>query len=286
MDGDRHGSHLLSGFRVTRLERNGTGVPGGAVAISGAHPGRRAVRVDSVTVDPLVLMTEVERATQRLLGSVAALDDAGVAAPSRLPGWTRGHVLTHVARHADGYANLLTWARTGVRTPQYASVEARGADIDAGAARPAAAHLDDIRASAARFAEAAAAMPAEAWTVTVQPTTGPARPAAALPWGRLREVEVHHVDLDTGYAPDDWPEAFSHHLLREVVNGVGRRPGAPALVLRPTELAHPLAIGEPEGAVTVAGPTAALAAWLAGRSDGAGLDVSPDGALPTPPSWL
>ena len=44
-----------------------------------------------------------------------------------LPGWTVGHVLTHVARNADAYTNLLTWARTGVETPAYASPEAREA---------------------------------------------------------------------------------------------------------------------------------------------------------------
>ena len=33
-------------------------------------------------------------------------------APSALPGWTRAHVLTHLARNADAMVNLLTWART------------------------------------------------------------------------------------------------------------------------------------------------------------------------------
>src|SRR5256885_15091039 len=58
--------------------------------------------------------------------------------PSLLPGWTRGHVLTHVARNGDGLGNLLRWARTGTETPMYASREARRADIEAGAGRSAA----------------------------------------------------------------------------------------------------------------------------------------------------
>ena len=48
-----------------------------------------------------------------------------MAGPSLLPGWSRGHVLTHLARNADGAVNLLTWARTGVETPQYVSQEQR-----------------------------------------------------------------------------------------------------------------------------------------------------------------
>jgi maleylpyruvate isomerase len=78
-----------------------------------------------MTADPLVLVPEVDRATDRLLATVSSLTGDDVAVPSLLPGWTRGHVLTHLARHADGGVNLLTWARTGVPTPQYESVARR-----------------------------------------------------------------------------------------------------------------------------------------------------------------
>ena len=76
--------------------------------------------------------------TDRLLATAGALDDAQAAAPSRLPGWTRGHILTHLARNADGFRNLLIWARTGTETPMYPSEESRDRDIEAGARRPAA----------------------------------------------------------------------------------------------------------------------------------------------------
>lgn len=239
-----------------------------------------------MTVDPLVLMTEVHQATQRLLRSAAALDDAAVAGPSLLPGWTRGHVLAHLARHADGCTNLLTGARTGQHVAQYASAAARTQDIEAGAGRPVAVHLADLRASAQRLAAAADAMSGEAWTVTVHPTTSGPRPAAALVWGRLREVEVHHVDLLVDYRPGDWSAAFSQHLLREVVRGFGQRPDAPAVLLRPTDDEHPLTVGGRTAEATVTGPSAELAAWLTGRDDGASLQVLPAGALPTVPRWM
>jgi maleylpyruvate isomerase len=237
-----------------------------------------------VTVDPLVLMTEVDRATERLLRTAAELDDAAVTAPSKLPGWTRGHVLTHVARNADAYTNLLTWARTEEETPGYATATARAEGIEAGAGRPAAEHLADIRAAHERFADAAAAMPAKAWAF-VLPSTG--LPAAAVPWARLREVEVHHVDLAAGYTPDDWTEAFAQRLLREIVAKVNAADPQPSsLVLRPDGVDHSLTIGKPGDGPTVGGPTRSIAAWLAGRGDGAGLSVSPDGPLPTPPKWM
>jgi maleylpyruvate isomerase len=234
-----------------------------------------------VTVDPLVLMTDVDRATERLLRTAEALDAGAVAEPSLLPGWTRGHVLTHVARNADAYTNLLTWARTGVETPGYATPAARVEGIEAGAGRPLRDQIDDIRAAHERFADAGAAMPAEAWTFHL-PSTG--QSASAVPWARLREVEVHHVDLGAGYAPGDWSDAFALRLLREIVTGFP--PEAGPLVLRPFGTEHPLTIGDPAGAPVVGGPTRSIAAWLAGRGDGADLTVAPDGELPTPPVWM
>ncbi|WP_328467281.1 maleylpyruvate isomerase family mycothiol-dependent enzyme [Actinoplanes sp. NBC_00393] len=232
-----------------------------------------------MTIDPLVLMTDVEAATEALLRTAEGLDDAAVGEPSLLPGWTVGHVLTHVARNADAYTNMLTWARTGVETPAYAGPDARRAGIEAGAGRPLSEQIADIREAHERFADAAAAMPASAWAFHLPPPVG--QSAAGVPWGRLREVEVHHVDLGRGYTPADWTDAFALRLLREIVTGA--HDDAPAMTLRPFGLDHPLTIGD-DGPV-VGGPTKSIAAWLAGRADGADLTVSPDGELPTPARW-
>ena len=232
-----------------------------------------------MTVDPLVLMTDVEAATEQLLRTAESLDPGSVAKPSELPGWTVGHVLTHVARNADAYTNLLTWARTGVETPAYPTPTARVEGIEAGAGRPLPEQIEDIRTAHERFADAAAAMPAEAWTFHL-PSTG--QSAAAVPWARLREVEVHHVDLGAGYSPADWPDAFALRLLREIVSGAT---AGPAMVLRPNGIDHPFTIGDAAGAPEVSGPTRSIAAWLAGRADGTDLAVSPEGELPTPARW-
>jgi maleylpyruvate isomerase len=235
-----------------------------------------------VTADPLLLLAELDRATDRLLATAAGLDDAGVAAPSALPGWTRGHVLAHVARNADGMSNLLVWARTGVVTPQYAPGQ-RERDIAAGTPRGAAAQIADVRESAARYAAAAAKMSPPDWVVMLDLPAGP-QPAAYGVWRRLREVEVHHVDLDAGYTTADWPESFTHRLLHEVCSGLSTRDDVPAVTVRPSETGHPLAIGS--GGPVVAGPAYALAGWLTGRSAATGLTVSPDGPLPAVPAWM
>jgi maleylpyruvate isomerase len=237
-----------------------------------------------VTADPLVLITEVDRATGRLLDTAARLTDRDIAGASRLPGWTRGHVLTHLARNADGLTNLLSWARTGVRTPQYASWDKRNADIEAGAPRAAAEQVEDLRAAIGRFSAAAEQMPAEAWAVELD--TEPRQPAAGVIWRRLREVEVHHVDLDAGYEPADWPDAFSHRLLHDIMATLGKRADAPAVALHAVDLGHALPFGAAGEVPTVTGPAYAIAGWLSGRSRGDELTLDPPGPLPEPPPWI
>ena len=140
--------------------------------------------------------------------------------------------------------------------------------------------MEDIRAAHDRFADAAAAMPAQAWTFHLDFI---GMPAAGVPWARLREVEVHHVDLARGYTPADWSDAFALRLLREVVTTASAE--FPAMILRPYGIDHPLTIGTAGDPPVVGGPTKSLAAWLSGRGDGADLTVSPDGELPTPARW-
>src|ERR1041384_868904 len=82
-----------------------------------------------------VVMKAVRTATDLLTEAVADLDEQNGKAPTALPGWTRAHVLSHLARNADALVNLLTWARTGIEHPMYASKADRDADIEEGAQR-------------------------------------------------------------------------------------------------------------------------------------------------------
>src|SRR5262245_60740584 len=114
--------------------------------------------------DPVRDLATLQTATDRLLTAAAGLDDAAVAGPSRLPGWSRGHVLAHLARNADALVNAFA------SRPMYASGEAREAEIERDAPRPLVVQLDDVRESATRFQAAlATAQTAEAdWSRTVE----------------------------------------------------------------------------------------------------------------------
>lgn len=176
----------------------------------------------------------IDAATRRLLVTVESLDDDAVAEPSLLPGWTRGHVLAHVARNADALRNLLIWARTGVVTPGYRSKQARDEDIEAGAGRPVAEQAADIAASADAFLAEAALLPAEAWKAEVSIGGPELFPARLVLSKRLVEVELHHTDLGSGYTRADWPGAFAELELPE-----------PMHTLRATRLATGEVLGEP-----------------------------------------
>lgn len=229
----------------------------------------------------------VTAATERLVATAATLDDQALRAPSLCPGWTRAHVLAHVARNADALTNLLTWARTGRENPMYPSAEARTADIEAGARWSAAELLDDLNASADRFTKAVMDMPDHGWEQAVRlgaAGRGDSVPGRRVLWLRLRELEIHHADLDAGYGPADWPDGFVRRAMDETVRAFGRRDDVPAIaVAADGAAAEPLGT---DATVTVSGAAASLLGWLTGRSAGDDLTVDPPQALPPLPSWL
>ena len=162
------------------------------------------------------LSDQIDQATQRLLDTARIITDADLRAPSLLPGWTRAHVLAHVARNADAMRNVLGGVRTGEDRPGYASAEAREAGIEQDAGRPARELTTDLADSAMALRTVARQLPDEGWQVPVRMLDpGPRFPAAELLTRRLVEVELHHGDLGAGYGPAGWPAAFAAMELGE-----------------------------------------------------------------------
>lgn len=220
-----------------------------------------------------------------LRGLMMRMGDDAFAAPSALPGWSRAHLLSHIARNADGMINLLTWARTGVETPAYASTEQRNADIDAGALRAPAVIRDDVVDSSDRLAQAARAMPQEAWSATVRNVQGREIPATDITWIRAREMWVHSVDLDVGASFTDFPPPMVVELLTDVAAAMGVKDDCPGLRLVAAD-GGTWTVGDQADAVTVTGAAPKLAAWLLGRSRGKSLRREGGGKLPALPRWL
>jgi maleylpyruvate isomerase len=225
------------------------------------------------------LLTALPGADDRLLSTLGSLTDDAVRRPSLLPGWTIGHVLTHLARNADALVNLCDWARTGVRKPMYASVEAREADIEAGAGRALGVQVEDLQAAEARLRERFEDLPDAAWEAEVSWPSGVSRTADQIVVARLNEVEVHHVDLGLGYSFDDVPAELREVLLTYVTT---RWPDDVPVMLRSSD-SEWTSPDRPGDARIVTGGNAALLSWVLGRDDGSTL--SADGGLPDIPRW-
>jgi maleylpyruvate isomerase len=151
-------------------------------------------------------VADVLAAHATLVHHLRSLDGADPSLPSRLPEWTVGHVLTHISRNADGIVSMLDGM------PQYPhGFAGRNGDIEAGASRPWAELVDDVEATSASVDERLATHTDWRGTAT---TLGGDRPMAMVPFLRLREVAVHHVDLGLGYEFTDLPARYLRKDLR------------------------------------------------------------------------
>lgn len=226
--------------------------------------------VNSDHVDDRGIRAEIES----VLASHAALD-AHLASsdpldPARatvLEGWTVGHVLTHIARNADGIVSMLDGLA------QYPhGAEGRNADIAAGSVRPWAELIADVASTSARLG-ARLSEPGVDWSGTVTMLPGE-RPKASVPLMRQREVEVHRADLGIGYEFADMPGDYVRRDLRLMgMFWQARKP----MGLTPL----------PEAALAL--DPATRLAWMMGRIEIDGLEpanlffeISPTGASSSP----
>ncbi|MFF5208723.1 maleylpyruvate isomerase family mycothiol-dependent enzyme [Streptosporangium sp. NPDC000396] len=226
------------------------------------------------------IIGEITRSGDRLAGTLAALTDADMRAPSSLPGWTRGHVIAHLSRSADAYRWLLAVARTGAEPSPRTGAEAFARAVEDGAALPAAELVTDARTCFARLAEDAASMPAEAWDTLVTALAGWRHPAWYTLCRCWRELETHHVDLGTGYRTADWPVAYVTWALDDTLAALTAR-GFPVAHVEAVDLGRSWTVS-PAGPA-IGGPGHALLGWLSGRA--ADDPLMSDRPLPTPPNW-
>lgn len=222
-----------------------------------------------------VLLTE---ATDRLLATVAGLSDEEYAGPSALPGWSRAHVVAHLALNGEALAAALDGVRRGQPVPMYRSAEARDLDIaDLTTAPPL--ELGERLASACRaYAAAWDALPETLRATRIERVPGgPTSFSAAATLGmRLRETEIHHVDLAVAYDRSQWPAAFAEHLVGAMVKRVGG-----SFRIAATDTGAEWTCGNGDGPL-VTGTAGDLGWWLTGRG---GDRLTTDGELPGIEAW-
>ena len=133
--------------------------------------------------------------------------------PSLLPGWTVGHVLTHLARNANANQSMIEGAAAGEARPMYPSAQHRNDDINRGASRSAQELLDDLRNAIWSLESCWAQLSEDAWNGHGLVASGQL-PIRIIPMRRWREVEVHHADLGRRFGPSDWSPDYVKYDLR------------------------------------------------------------------------
>jgi maleylpyruvate isomerase len=226
------------------------------------------------------------RAHARLLVTLDGLREDEARRASRLPGWTVGHLLSHLARNADSQVRLLLAGRAGDVGEQYPGGAAgREAEIVAGAGRGVGELVADVAESARRLEEAWRDTPAGLWAEGRGRVLSGVIPLGELPARRWREVEVHHVDLGLGNGVADWPDDYVEAELGRLVPAVpGRLPARSAVRLEATDSGATWTFPGAGAPIVVAAGRRQLVAWLLGRPERADLPALRrwDGGPPPP----
>jgi maleylpyruvate isomerase len=170
-------------------------------------------------------LTGISSAHRQLIADVARWGDTDLAAPSLLPGWSRGHVLTHLARNADSFVHLLHAAARGEIADQYpGGLAQREGDIERGSTRPADVVLGDLADACAAVETAFADADESAWAGSGRGlATPPDFNMMGLPLRRWREVEVHRGDLGGELTWRNWSDAYVERELPVQLDRVGTR---------------------------------------------------------------
>ena len=202
------------------------------------------------------------RGYEFFLAQLKLNDDARLDGPSRLPGWTGRHLLSHVGHNALALGRLTHWARTGEPTPMYPGPDARAQEIDAGAAWPVRRLREFVEEEQERLSTAVDGFTEAMWNAEVVTAQGRTVPASTIPWLRAREVWIHACDLP--YAADfaQLPADFLDALI------------ADAVTCRSAQ-------GVDAADLDVTGEAADVARWLTGRGTS-----SADAPRPALPPWL
>ncbi len=191
--------------------------------------------------------------------------DQDLAMPSLLPGWSRAHLVAHLANNAAALTNLVTWARSGVPTPMYRDPSTRAADVERLAGRPAGVLRREAHLRSAALLHGYDALTGEQLGARVTTAQGKDRAAAEVAWMRARESYIHLTDLDIGFDLRQLPANFVDALLTEATDAVGARWTGTAIRLKASdrEGIWTLGAGEPHDVVT--GTAADLMRWIIGR---------------------
>ncbi|MDJ0459395.1 maleylpyruvate isomerase family mycothiol-dependent enzyme [Arthrobacter sp. NQ7] len=208
---------------------------------------------------PDALLAELHKAADALTAAVDRIPAGGDKAPSTLPGWSRGHLLAHIAGICDALARQVEYGRHGEKVELYdGGVDGRNRAIELAAGHSLEEHREDVAAAVQRALAAFDALGEDEWQTRIAFRDGAIFDAGLALW---RELVIHTADLDAGTGPEVWNRDFCSHLFDFLA---ARVPAETRLVVQPVAL-PPLTLGAGGSTVVVSGMITDIAAWLAGR---------------------
>lgn len=222
------------------------------------------------------LAAELAAGQARLRALLDGLGEDAVRAPSALPGWTRGHVLTHIEGVGLALARQARYARRGKLIEVYdGGRSSRDAAIEAGHGRSVPVLTEALNDALDEVEASWAAVGPDDWDRPVSYRDGTVSTAGLAWW---RELEIHTADALLGPTPADWSPELCTHLVDFLS---ARVPDGIRLTLGTTDGSWSFTRGEGTP-VAVRGRLTDLAAWLAGRVPPRPLTGDP---LPALGSW-
>ncbi len=233
-------------------------------------------------------LLQARRGTAFFARKLNELTDAELDGGTRLPDWTRRHVVAHVSYNARAIARLVEWAATGVETPMYPSPEARNHEINFGATLSPIALRNLFDHSAVHLSVEWRDLPDPNWSNEVRTAQGRTVPASETVWMRTREVWVHAVDLDNGATFNDIPAPVLERLLKDITGAWNTRGTDAGFLIKVSN--SDLTFGDTTATMptTITGPLPAVVEWATGRSNVGVTATGPDtnGKAPTAPKWI
>jgi maleylpyruvate isomerase len=234
-------------------------------------------------------LLQARRGTAFFARKLNELSDAELDGGTRLPDWSRRHVVAHVGYNARAIARLVEWAATGVETPMYPSPEARNQEINFGATLSPIALRNLFDHSAVHLSVEWRDLPDANWAKKSAPPK-----AAPCPPPKLCGC----APAKCGSTPWTWTteprSTTSRHRSSSGSSATSQGHGRPAALTPDSSSKSPtaaLTFGDTSAAdpTIITGPLPAVVEWATGRGSN-GVSAGGPGALlnevPAAPPWI